>query len=297
MKIISVLSAFIALCSIGYINASDNRVDFQFNDDQNGFVASAQYRNGYMSNGAYANDMREFASRVNQNLNGAVSFTKADRETFNLDSFTNYSLKPNKMGMYEYLSFDGFKCNSNLNDISFSATENYQPSIVLNFDKEDDAHLPNIDAKYIPIMGFEVKNPTGKGMTLRNFRTNGVTGLSYNSPMYIRGCRCNNTNYDFRRLSVLVEDNKGNNDCSQFKGYNGQKAGLGCGLYMNIPGLNLYNGLKVVGLSSSAEKPSGITVITTNDFTLKNISSKITQAGKIAIDMTNEGKVAKTVSS
>ncbi len=289
MKITNVVRAVAVLCSVFSVNASDS-ISFQFSDEGNdGFRASAQYCAGYNCMNTYADDMSDLAQRVSGISNGAVSFNNSHRGTYELSGCYPYSMKKNNMEFYELLTFDGMKYSNNVGRMIFSGTDRYQPSVKLSFDSVSDMNLPDIECNNIPLMRFEARNNTNGSGILRNFKTNGVTGLSYNVPLYIRGCQCNNIQGDFRNLCVLASANGNNNTCADFKRYNGEPVDLGGIQYLKITGLEgkFGTGVKIKSIKSYRDLPAGV-IKTYDAHAMKNLNEirPMNQSGKIAFKFT-----------
>lgn len=213
MNFTNILSTFIVICTIGCVNASNKKiVDFSFSSYDHGFMASAQYwNNKHKVTTVLANNMEEFAENVNEAFGNMISFSSADRGSFDLKEGTKYSLQKNKEGLYEYLCFNGVKCSDDLYGIRFNVTQDYQPVLRLNFDNAQDAKLPHIICNFVPIINFNVENAQHKEVIkLKSFNTNCSTGLSYNVPLYIYANDFNYNNYkkDFRELCMMAEFKK-----------------------------------------------------------------------------------------
>lgn len=194
MNINNVLSIVTVMYTIGCTSAS-NTLDFYFKDDNNGFKALVNYHHGYANLTVETDNIYHLAFRVSQFFNSIVSFAEAGRETFELNNKYKYSLKPNKNGFYESLSFHGFKCSKALDSIGFNGTMDYQPTVIIGFDSAQDANLPHIITNYISIMNFNINNPNNNDViNLKGFTTNNTTGLSFNVPLRVNGLTYTNYN-------------------------------------------------------------------------------------------------------
>ena len=149
--------------------------------------------------------MEDLKDRVNENFDGIISFSGAERGSFELKENANYVLKPNKEGLHEYLMFNGVKFSDKLYGVSFTATENYQPVLRLNFDSAQDAKIPHMIGNFLQIINLNIDNPSANDVIkLKNLQTNCPTGLSYNVPLYTNSFKYNNYKTDFRELCMTV---------------------------------------------------------------------------------------------
>ena len=145
-------------------------------------------------------------------------------------------------------------------------------------------------------MRFEARNNTNGSGRLRNFKTNGVTGLSYNVPLYIRGCQCNNVQGDFRNLCVLASANGNNNTCADFKRYNGEPVDLGGIQYLKITGLEgkFGAGVKIKSIKAYKEAPAGAAVVYHANSMKKDLSEirPVNQSCQVVFKF-NDGRFAR----